>query len=71
MDYCVVMLKMAASKRLDKVLQKGDFREGSIKVLAAKIALFHLNAEKVFVSFDLRKARDTFNEIGSACRVSV
>ncbi len=48
------------------MLQKRDFSEGSIKVLAAMIALFHVNAEKVFVPFDVGKARDTFNEIGSA-----
>lgn len=64
-DYCVVMRRMAVSKRLDNVLRKGNVSERSIGSLASAIALFHRKAERIFIPFDIGRTGDTFNEIGS------
>ena len=64
-DYCVVMRRMAVSKRLDNVLRRGKVNESSIRRLADQTASFHRKAEKVFIRFDILKTRSTFNDIGS------
>lgn len=64
-DYCVVMRRMAVSKRLDNVLRRGKVNESSIRRLAGQTASFHRNAEKVFIPFDIGKTRSTFSDIGS------
>jgi uncharacterized protein len=64
-DYCVVMRRMAVSKRLDNVLRKGKVNKSSIRRLADQTASFHGKAERVFIPFDIGKACNTFNDIGS------
>lgn len=62
-DYCVVMKRMALNKRMDNQLRRGKVTEEKIRRLAMEIAFFHSDAKKVFTSFDLEKAYDTFNDI--------
>lgn len=62
-DYCVVMKRMALAKRMDRQLRAGKVTEAKMRHLAMEIASFHDHAKKVFTSFDLSKAFDTFNEI--------
>lgn len=64
-DYCVVMRRMAVSKRLDNVLRKGNVSERSVRLLASTIASFHSKAPRLFVPFNIAQTRDTFNDIGS------
>ena len=64
-DYCVVMRRMALSKRLDNLLRKRDATKKSIRALADQIATFHNKAERIFTPFEIEKARSTFNDIGS------
>lgn len=62
-DYCVVMKRMASTKRMDHQLRERNVTEGKVLRLATEIAFFHKNAKKVFTPFDLQKACDTFNDI--------
>ncbi len=64
-DYCVVMRRMAAAKRLDNVLRSGKGDEDAIRRLAKQVAAFHENAETVHTPFDMDKAAGTFNDIAS------
>lgn len=64
-DYCVVMRRMAVSKRLDNLLRSGKVNESSIRRLADQTASFHSKAEREFTPFDIDKAGNTFNDIGS------
>lgn len=65
LDYCVVMRRMAVSKRLDNVLRKGNVSERSIRSLASTIAFFHRKAQQIFTPFQIGQTRDTFNDIAS------
>lgn len=69
-DYCVVMRRMAVSKRMDNVLRKGTVKEGSIEALASQIAIFHSNAEQIFIPFDIEQMRKTFNDIHTVVDVT-
>lgn len=62
-DYCVVMRKMAISKRLDNLLQKDAVKVKSIEALASEVAFFHKKAERIFIPFDIETTRHTFNDI--------
>ncbi|HEU5148114.1 MAG TPA: hypothetical protein VFT90_15425 [Chryseosolibacter sp.] len=62
-DYCVVMRRMAISKRLDNLLRKDAVNVKSIEVLASQVALFHNKAERIFIPFDIETTRNTFNDI--------
>lgn len=62
-DYCVVMKRMAVSKRMDHQLRTHKATKKAMRVLAAEIASFHNKAVKIFTPFDLEKARNTFNDI--------
>lgn len=62
-DYCVVMRRMAVSKRMDNLLRKGTVKEGTIEALASQVAIFHSNAERIFLPFNIEEMRKTFNDI--------
>lgn len=62
-DYCVMMKRLEADKRMDILLNHETIDPVLIRKLAHKVALFHKNALKVFTPFDLQKAKDTFNDI--------
>lgn len=64
-DYCVVMKRMATSRRLDNLLQKHKVNVPSIRRLATDIALFHREAECVYKVPDLTETTAIFNDIGS------
>lgn len=62
-DYCVVMRRMAVSKRLDNLLRKDTVNVKSIEALASQVAFFHNKAERIFLPFDKELMRNTFNDI--------
>lgn len=64
-DYCVVMRRMALSKRLDNVLRKRNITEKAMRALASEVGVFHSRAEKIFTPFEIEETRGTFNDIGS------
>jgi uncharacterized protein len=68
-DYAVVMKRMAIPKRLDNRVKKNDVPEGRMRAVARKIALFHRQAHKVYIPFDLAVARDTFNDLSSVGQI--
>lgn len=69
-DYCVVMRRMAVSKRLDNVLRKRQTKEKGIRALALEIAKFHKKAETIFTPFEIEKHRGIFNDIGTIIQPS-
>lgn len=69
-DYCVVMRRMAVSKRLDNVLRKRNATDRSITALAREIATFHSKAERIFTPFEVEKGRSTFNDIASIIQLA-
>ncbi|HEY0745032.1 MAG TPA: hypothetical protein VGD40_26385 [Chryseosolibacter sp.] len=64
-DYCVVMRRMAISKRMDNVLRAGRSKPKPILALAADIAAIHSRAEKNFSHFEMERGRQTFNEVNT------
>jgi len=62
-DYCVVMRRMAVSKRMDNRLIKGDVRDSEMVSLARTIAQFHHAATPIFTPFDVEQTRSVFNDI--------
>lgn len=64
-DYCVMMKRMATSRRLDNMLQKHKVDVASIRRLATDIALFHREADSVYRAPDLTTTTAIFNDIGS------
>lgn len=62
-DYCVVMKRMNSDKRLDVMLQRGFVEPVQIRKLGHTVARFHKSATKVFIPFDLQRAKETFNDI--------
>lgn len=63
MDYAVQMKKMAAVKRMDKLLMKRKVTEESIHNLAVQVAGFHQKAERIYDPFSLTDAMGLFNDI--------
>jgi aminoglycoside phosphotransferase family enzyme len=60
------MKRLATNRRMDiMILQPDRIDSGLIRSLAQRVALFHKSALKVFTPFDLRVAKDTFNDIVS------
>lgn len=64
-DYCVVMKRMSVAKRLDNVLKRDGAKKKSISALARKVAEMHSRANKTFIPFEIGRACDLFNDIGS------
>lgn len=70
-DYCVVMKRMATSRRLDYMLQKHKVRAASIRKLANDIALFHRKAEPIICFPDLNETSAVFDDIKSICEFTM
>jgi aminoglycoside phosphotransferase family enzyme len=64
-DHCVVMKRMAESKRMDRVIVSRPVNEELILALAKEIASFHNKAERIFTPFCLPEAQAEFNDIES------
>lgn len=64
-DYCVVMKRMAVSKRMDNQLHSQKVTTEMMRRLALEIASFHARAEKIFTPFDLSDVCNAFNDIDS------
>ncbi|MDH4091147.1 MAG: hypothetical protein OEV74_19270 [Cyclobacteriaceae bacterium] len=62
-DYAVQMKRLMTAKRLDNVLRSGKPKIERIRLLAESTALFHHRAEIVHSPFNIKRARDTFNDI--------
>lgn len=65
-DYAVQMKRMLTAKRMDNLLRQGRVKQGDMDSLADTIATFHAKAQKIDTTFNLPKARATFNDIGAA-----
>lgn len=62
-DYAVQMRRLQESKRMDKVLRRGQVLPSYIHSLAKVVASFHLKAAIIKAPFDIGEARKTFNDI--------
>ena len=62
-DYAVLMKRMSSSKRMDKMLMEGKVNKTSIQALAKEVAFFHHKAEIIYTPFNLKKAKNLFNDI--------
>jgi len=69
-DYCVVMRRMAVSKRLDNLLRKDTVKVKAMEALASQVAFFHNKAERIFIPFDIEKTRNTFKDIHTIVEVA-
>lgn len=63
MDYCVVMKRLAQSKKMQSRLQRNAVAPNDMAALAAEVAEFHKRAKKIFTPFKLDTAKSTFNNI--------
>jgi aminoglycoside phosphotransferase family enzyme len=63
-DYVVAMKRMMLTKRMDKQLRSGRVSGDRVTALALEVASFHINSRKVYIPFELSRARNTFNDIG-------
>lgn len=62
-DYAVQMKRLMTSRRMDNMLKAGKVGIKEIGKLARAIASFHITSKKVFLPFNLLRARSTFNDI--------
>lgn len=62
-EYAVKMQRMAASKRLDKALQRGVVRREHMAVLARVVSSCHRRCPVVSTPFSLKGARSLFRDV--------
>lgn len=62
-DYAVLMRKLDASRRMDKMLQANQVEAQAIQALADEVATFHNKAQVIRKPFDLQMAQSLFNDI--------
>ncbi|WP_186758067.1 phosphotransferase [Echinicola salinicaeni] len=62
-DYAVKMIRIDESRKMDFLLMQDKLKTNDITQLAARIAQFHQTTKVVKPSFDLAKAKVTFNDI--------
>lgn len=62
-DYAVLMRKLDASRRMDKMLRTDKVEAQAIQALAEEVAAFHDKAEIIRKPFDYQVAQNLFNDI--------
>lgn len=62
-DHAVLMHKLDASRRMDKMLHANHVEARAIQALAEEVAAFHENAEVIRKPFDYQVAQNLFNDI--------
>ena len=62
-DYAVLMRRMSAATRMDKMLLEDKVNHAFIDALAQEVASFHQSATVVRTPFDLQKSQALFNDI--------
>lgn len=62
-DYAVQMDRLASSRRMDKMLEKGKVSAGNMQALAEVVATFHRSAKKINRGFELQTASRLFGDI--------
>jgi len=62
-DYTVKMKRLQTAKQMNYLLRDNHVNKTQIKVLAKKIAAFHLNAELIHFPFNKEQAKKEFNDI--------
>lgn len=64
-DHALRMQRMDAEKKMDVLLRKDMVSFSHISTLAEKICRFHTSAEVVHRKFDLKQAKEDFNDLDS------
>lgn len=67
-DHAVHMQRLASGKRMDKMLGEGSVTRAGIHALAEEVADFHRTSAIIRTPFDLRQARNLFNDIRSEAK---
>ena len=62
-DYTVKMKRLQAAKQMNYLLGKNRVNKKQIKVLAKKIAAFHLRTDLIYTPFNKTRAKNEFNDI--------
>ena len=62
-DYAVKMKRLQTAKQMNNLLRENRVNKTQIKVLAKKIATFHLHAHIIYTPFKKTQAKKEFNDI--------